>query len=86
MSKGKVVLLGIDGADYHITKEFIEKGELPNIKRAVNLGVFSKLKSTLPPLSPTAWTSIFTGVPPAIHSIYGFTKRREGTHLPDRYH
>ena len=78
----KVILIGIDGADYYITRKFIKENKLPNLKRIAEDGIFSKLGSTIPPLSPSAWTSIFTGYTPAEHGIYGFTKRRKDSYFP----
>ena len=34
-------------------------------------GVYGHIRSTLPPLSPVAWTSLATGVSPAKHGIIG---------------
>jgi len=82
IERQKVILIGIDGADYHITKKFIEEDKLPNLKKIAEEGIYSKLKSTIPPLSPSAWTSIFTGCTPAKHGIYGFTKRRKDSYFP----
>ena len=82
MDKQRVILIGIDGADYHITKKFIKENKLPNLKKIAEEGIYSKLKSTIPPLSPSAWTSIFTGCTPAEHGIYGFTKKRKNSYFP----
>ncbi|MGQ4892270.1 MAG: alkaline phosphatase family protein [Candidatus Njordarchaeia archaeon] len=82
MKKVRVILIGIDGADYYITRKFIQMGELPNLQKISINGIFSKLKSTIPPLSPSAWTSIFTGVPPSKHGIYSFTKRQKNSYFP----
>ena len=82
VGKDKVIIIGLDGADYYITKKFIEENKLPNLKRIAEEGIYSKLRSTIPPLSPSAWTSIFTGCTPAEHGIYGFTKRRKDSYFP----
>ena len=82
MVKQRVILIGIDGADYHITKKFIEENKLPNLRKIAEEGIYSRLRSTIPPLSPSAWTSIFTGCTPAEHGIYGFTKRRKNSYFP----
>lgn len=82
MKKPRVILIGIDGADYYITKKFIEKNKLPNLKHIAQKGIFRPFKSTIPPLSPSAWTSIFTGVFPGHHGIYSFTKRQQNSYVP----
>ena len=80
----KVLLIGIDGADYKIIKELLDNNELKNLAKISENGQFSRLISTIPPLSPAAWTSIFTGVPPHKHGILGFLKqeRREYFYRP----
>ncbi len=77
----KVLLIGVDGADYNIIKELFSKNELSNFAGIAQEGSFSKLISTIPPLSPAAWTSIFTGVPPWRHGILGFLKQKEGEYF-----
>ncbi len=46
------------------------------------------LTSTVPPYTPPGWTSIFTGVNPGKHGIFGFTlgnaQRKEGLVRLDR--
>ena len=77
----KVLLIGVDGADYNIIKELFSKNELSNFASIAQKGGFSKLISTIPPSSPVAWTSIFTGVPPWRHGILGFLKQKEGEYF-----
>ena len=44
-------------------------------------GAWGTLESTLPPLSPSAWSSIFTGVTPAKHSVWGFVKQKKDSYF-----
>lgn len=73
---GRVILIGIDGATWDIVGPLVKIGKLPGFKRFLARGIHSKLKSSIPPVSPSAWTSIFTGVGPGKHGIFGFTKRK----------
>lgn len=67
----KVFVFGIDGAvPQKIFEEWVE--ELPNIKKLINKGCYAKLKSCIPPLSITAWTSMTTGKNPADHGIFEY--------------
>jgi predicted AlkP superfamily phosphohydrolase/phosphomutase len=75
-----MVLIGIDGATWNAIHPMMERGLLPSISKMIKEGVHGPLESTQPPLSPAAWTSIFTGVGPGRHGIFGFTKRK-----PDSY-
>lgn len=43
-------------------------------------GAWGNLRSTIPPISPASWTSIFTGLKPTKHSIWSFVKQREGSY------
>ena len=68
----KVVLIGIDGATPDLLQKWIKEGKLPNFQKIQEKGVYGKLKSTTPPFSAPAWTSIATGCNPGKHGIYGF--------------
>ncbi|MBU0532696.1 alkaline phosphatase family protein [Patescibacteria group bacterium] len=72
MKKNKLVLLGLDGADWKILDPLIKEGHLPNLKHIVENGSHARLRSTTPPITPVAWTSIFTGVNPGKHGIFDF--------------
>lgn len=62
------MLVGLDGATFDVIKG------LPNFEKIINSGYHGTLKSTIPPFSPVAWTSMATGNTSARHGIYGFTK------------
>ena len=68
----KVVLVGLDGADWQIINPLIEAGLMPNMKRLRAAGAWSDLRSTSPMLSPLLWTSVATGVTPDKHGIIDF--------------
>lgn len=81
MSCEKILLIGIDGADYVLLKKFIENKYLPNMEKVCNEGTFIQLNSTIPPLSPPAWTSIFTGEKPDKHGIHGFLIQKKNSYF-----
>ena len=68
----KIILIGIDGATPELIEKWIDNGNLPNFKKLKENGVYGRLKSTTPPFSAPAWTSIITGCNPGKHGIYGF--------------
>lgn len=72
----KVFILGLDGATWAIMNNMIADDKLSNIRSLVQRGAYGSLQSTLPPLSPSAWTSFMTGVDPSRHGIYDFFKHR----------
>ena len=75
-NKKKVVVVGIDAADFELIEYFVSRGILKNFEKIITNGVFGPLKSTIPPFTAPAWTSFFTGVYPEKHSIYDFVKRK----------
>lgn len=78
----RVVVLGLDGLDYGLTKRLIDDGKLPNLSRLQHTGNFNPLASTLPPISPVAWSSFQTGVNPGKHNIFDFLTPDEKTYQP----
>ncbi len=70
----RVLVLGIDGASWNIIDKVIEWGGMPYLKHLLSSGKIKKgyMHSTLPPMTPPAWTSIATGVNPGKHGVYGF--------------
>jgi hypothetical protein len=69
---GPVFILGFDGLDPRWTEEYERQGLLPNFARLRKEGAVGNIRSTLPFLSPPAWTTVATGVPPADHGIWSF--------------
>jgi Tfp pilus assembly protein PilF/arylsulfatase A-like enzyme len=74
----KVLLVGLDGADWHVADPLMAAGRMPNLRRLVEHGVRSNLLSITPMLSPVIWTSIATGVEPSRHGIMDFVARTAG--------
>lgn len=68
----KVVIIGIDGATFNIITPMIEKGKLPNLARIMKEGTYGELESTVPPITPAAWTSFLTGKYPDKHGVFNF--------------
>jgi len=68
----RVVILGLDGLDHGLTTQFLAEGKLPHLAALRDQGCFKALGSTLPPISPVAWSSFQTGVNPGKHNIFDF--------------
>jgi predicted AlkP superfamily phosphohydrolase/phosphomutase len=68
----RVVILGLDGLDHGLTERFLAEGKLPHLASLRDQGCFKPLGSTLPPISPVAWSSFQTGVNPGKHNIFDF--------------
>jgi len=76
----KVIVLGLDGLDYGLTSTWMAEGKLPNFAKLRDQGCFKPLASTVPPISPVAWSSFQTGTNPGKHSIFDFLTRDRRTY------
>jgi predicted AlkP superfamily phosphohydrolase/phosphomutase len=68
----RVVVLGLDGMDFGLTERMLDEGKLPNLAELRDSGCFKPLGSTVPPISPVAWSTFQTGVNPGKHGIFDF--------------
>lgn len=68
----KCIIFGIDGADFFLTRQLMDEGCLPNLKVIADKGSYNPLLSTIPPLTPQAWSSFACGVNPGKHGIFDF--------------
>jgi predicted AlkP superfamily phosphohydrolase/phosphomutase len=78
----RVVILGLDGLDHGLTTRLLAEGKLPHLAALRDQGGFEPLASTLPPISPVAWSSFQTGVNPGKHNIFDFLTPDEQTYQP----
>ncbi|MFC1668495.1 alkaline phosphatase family protein [Chlamydiota bacterium] len=79
----KIIIVGIDGCDPHILEGLLSKNELPFIKNIVDRGSYHHLKTTNPPQSPVAWSSMATGSNPGRHGVFDFIKRNPKNYVPE---
>jgi predicted AlkP superfamily phosphohydrolase/phosphomutase len=77
---GRVFIVGWDGATFDLIEPWVAQGKLPNIAAVLQNGTHGELRSTLPPMTFTAWSSFMTGKNPAKHGIYDFTRQRPGSY------
>jgi len=80
----RVVLVGLDGADWDVIDPMIARGELPRLARLRRDGVWGRLRSSVPTLSPLLWTTVATGKSPDRHGINDFLVEdpRTGRRVP----
>ncbi len=79
----RVVVVGLDGLDPTHVRKLMADGKMPNFQALADTGSLSDLATTLPPISPVAWSSFQTGVNPGKHNIYDFLNRNLRTYLPE---
>jgi predicted AlkP superfamily phosphohydrolase/phosphomutase len=78
----RVVVLGLDGLDFGLTQKLLAEGKLPHLAALQQKGCFLPLGSTLPPISPVAWSTFQTGTNPGKHNIFDFLTPDERTYQP----
>jgi predicted AlkP superfamily phosphohydrolase/phosphomutase len=78
----KVVILGFDGMDPGLATKFIREGRMPNFQKLAEKGVYRALDTSLPSMSPVAWSTFATGTDASHHCIYDFLTRDPCTYGP----
>jgi hypothetical protein len=68
----RVLVFGIDGGTWDVIEPMMRAGDLPQLKRLYDRGIHGVLEARPHNPSPVAWTTIFTGRPPADHGILGW--------------
>ena len=76
----KTICIGLDGATFDLIQPFIAQGRLPTFKKLMDSGAWSELRSTVPPVTASAWSSFMTGKNPAAHGLFDFMQRRENSY------
>ena len=66
------LLVGVDAACFPVLDPLLAAGELPNLERFVERGVGGPLRSQIPPWTPSAWPTAFTGTNPGKHGLFDF--------------
>jgi predicted AlkP superfamily phosphohydrolase/phosphomutase len=79
----QLVIVGLDGMEPTLVEKFMGEGKLPNLSKLKKEGTYARLKTTIPAISPVAWSSFMTGSHPAKHNIFDFLSRDPRTYLPD---
>jgi hypothetical protein len=78
----RLIIIGFDGQDPKLTDRFMAAGKLPNFEALAHDGCSHPLQTTVPSISPVAWSSFCTGTQPAKHNIFDFLGRDVRTYLP----
>ncbi len=71
----KLLVIGIDSADWRLLKPMLEEGRLPVLAKFMTQSTHGRMKTFYPlEKSPLLWASICTGVLPEVHGICHFVK------------
>ena len=74
------LVIGLDAATWRRIDPLLDRCELPTLQSLLTDGVRGTLDSTMPPMTPLAWTSIATGVNPGKHGVYDFIEQNRRSH------
>jgi len=68
----KALVIGVDAGCRPVFDDLRETDSIPNISALAAEGLSTELESQIPPWTPSAWPSIYTGANPGKHGVYGF--------------
>jgi predicted AlkP superfamily phosphohydrolase/phosphomutase len=71
----RVYLVAFDGLDPRIARRLMDAGKLSNFARLSASGSFTSIKTSTPPHTPVAFSSIISGADPGLHQIFDFIHR-----------
>lgn len=71
----KLLVIGIDSADWRLLKPMTEEGRLPHLQNFMTQSTHGKMRTFYPlQKSPLLWASITTGVEAEVHGVLGMVK------------
>lgn len=73
-------MLGLDGATLDLLVPWAQQGLLPHLASLLERGAHGPLGSTIPPITPCAWTTMMTGTNPGQHGIFDFILPKAGSY------
>lgn len=76
----RVLVIGLDGGTLDLIEPWAKQGYLPTLAMLMQTGVYGRLRSTVPTISPPAWTSFMTGKNPGKHGVFDFVRRARGSY------
>ena len=71
-TKPRVIILGVNGAEWDILRPLLVRGEMPNLARVIEQGVSGKLRTISAPNCPKIYSVFETSTPPEENGITGF--------------
>ncbi len=69
-----LLVAGFDAACWEYMAPWLQDGSLPNVQRLMAAGRFGVLHSTMPALTPVAWSTLATGANPGKHGVFEWNR------------
>jgi predicted AlkP superfamily phosphohydrolase/phosphomutase len=66
----RLLVLGLDGATWSVLDPMRRRGLMPNLDVLLSDAAHGTLRSTIPPVTTAAWTTMMTGCGPARHGVF----------------
>ena len=76
----KVLIVSFDGGVWSNLKPIAEAGIMPNLKKLLEVEKSCNLCSTIPPVTPPAWTAFMTGCNPGKSGVFDFYEYQNGSY------
>ncbi len=76
----RVMVVGVDGATLDLIGPWVKAGLLPTFQRLMAQGAWGPLQSTMPPVTPAAWSSLATGMNQGKHGLFDFFGRQSDSY------
>jgi len=70
----KLVVVGIDGGSWNVLEPWCRREVMPTLTTLRHEGSFGVLRSVIPPITPTAWSSLLSGQHPGRHRVLDFVR------------
>ena len=79
----RVAIIGLDSATPLLVERW--RSDLPNLSALIDGGAAGRLRTTHPPITVPAWTSMTSSKDPGQLGIYGFRNRRDHSYAAYRF-
>lgn len=76
----RVLVIGLDGFDPKLAERYADR--MPNLAKLRQQGCHHSLGTSIPSISPVAWSTFATGVDASRHNIYDFLTRDPCSYMP----
>ena len=78
----KVLIVSFDGGVWSNLLPIAKAGIMPNLLKLLCSGSHANLESTIPPVTPPAWTAFMTGCNPGKSGVFDFYEYESGSYKP----